>query len=334
MANPASPSPGNAARRRLPPPGETIDTLETDDGARLRYAVWPADRAGAASDRGTVLVLPGRTEFIEKYYETVADLRDRGYAVAVLDWRNQGLSHRPLANRHKHHLTDFRRLAADLAAVVDRLGAMALPAPLSVLAHSMGSHCTLRYLRDCQDHGDHHDHRWGRIARAVLCAPMVGIHFGAVPVGVARALAWGGVGVGAGRRYVPGQGDYGAFFKGPQWRDHLTSDPDRFQDEHWHIARNPDLALGGITLHWLKAAFKSMDRLAAPGYAEAIATPVLVVQCGADVVVDNAAMTAFAARLAHGQMIRIDGARHEILKERDLFRAQFWKAFDRFMAVG
>ena len=327
MADPAPPSPGTAARRRLPPPGETIDTFETDDGARLRYAVWPADRAEGG---GTVLVLPGRTEFIEKYYETVADLRDRGYAVAVLDWRNQGLSHRPLANRHKHYLTDFRRLAADLAAVVDRLRAMALPAPLSVLAHSMGSHCTLRYLRDVQDHGDHP----GRIARAVLCAPMVGIHFGAVPAGVARALAWGGVAVGGGRCYVPGQGDYGAFFKGPKWRDHLTSDPDRFEDEHWHIARNPDLALGGITLHWLKAAFQSMDRLAAPGYAEAITTPVLVVQCGADVVVDNAAMTAFTARLAHGQMIRIDGARHEILKERDVFRAQFWKAFDRFMAVG
>ena len=328
MADPAPPSPGTAARRRLPPPGETIDTLETDDGARLRYAVWPpADRAEGG---GTVLVLPGRTEFIEKYYETVADLRDRGYAVAVLDWRNQGLSHRPLANRHKHYLTDFRRLAADLAAVVDRLRAMALPAPLSVLAHSMGSHCTLRYLRDFQDHGDYPC----RITRAVLCAPRVGIHFGVVPVGVARALAWGGVAVGGGHRYVPGQGDYGAFFKGPKWRDHLTSDPDRFEDEHWHIARNPDLALGGITLHWLKAAFKSMDRLAAPGYAEAITTPVLVVQCGADVVVDNAAMTAFAARLAHGQMIRIDGARHEILKERDVFRAQFWKAFERFMAVG
>ena len=332
MANDATPAPGNVARRRLPPPGETIDTFQTDDGALLRYAVWPADRS---EGRGTVLVLPGRTEFIEKYYETVADLRDRGYAVVVLDWRNQGLSHRPLANRHKHYLADFHRLAADLAALIDRLQARALPAPLSVLAHSMGSHCTLRYLRDFQDHGGRGvGDRDGRIARAVLCAPMVGIHFGAIPVGVARALAWGGVGVGGGDRYVPGQGDYGAFFKGPKWRDHLTSDPDRFQDEHWQIARNPDLALGGITLQWLKAAFKSMDRLAAPGYAEAITTPVLVVQCGADVVVDNAAMTAFAARLAHGQMIRIDGARHEILKEQDVFRAQFWKAFDRFMAVG
>ena len=48
--------------------------------------------------KGTVCVFPGRAEFIEKYFEVVRDLRARGFAVATIDWRGQGLSDRALPN--------------------------------------------------------------------------------------------------------------------------------------------------------------------------------------------------------------------------------------------
>ena len=47
--------------------------------------------------RGTVVLLTGRGEFIEKYAtEVVGELLERGFAVVALDWRGQGLSDRPL----------------------------------------------------------------------------------------------------------------------------------------------------------------------------------------------------------------------------------------------
>ena len=61
------------------PKGAVVDTLATDDGVELRYARFPPNRSPM---RGTVVLLQGRTEFIEKYFEMVNDLRRRGFAVA------------------------------------------------------------------------------------------------------------------------------------------------------------------------------------------------------------------------------------------------------------
>mgnify|MGYP001425984613 CR=1 FL=1 len=48
--------------------------IQTPDGVNLRFARW----APPPGRKGTVLVLQGRAEFIEKYFETVRDLRARG----------------------------------------------------------------------------------------------------------------------------------------------------------------------------------------------------------------------------------------------------------------
>ena len=47
------------------PPGGEAWWVPTTDGARVRVAAWPAAAGGPA--RGTVLLFPGRTEYVEKY---------------------------------------------------------------------------------------------------------------------------------------------------------------------------------------------------------------------------------------------------------------------------
>src|SRR5581483_7014275 len=76
------------------PAGATVGTVKTSDGVVLRFARFepPAGR------KGTLVVLQGRAEFIEKYFEVVHDARSRGFAVAMLDWRGQGFSERALGN--------------------------------------------------------------------------------------------------------------------------------------------------------------------------------------------------------------------------------------------
>src|SRR5262245_31944223 len=49
---------------------------ETRDRARLRLARW---RPTVRPARGTVVVAHGRAEFIERYSETIAELRRRGF---------------------------------------------------------------------------------------------------------------------------------------------------------------------------------------------------------------------------------------------------------------
>lgn len=311
-------------RRMNLPAGGDIRRFAAEDGTSLRYGLWPArpeEGADSADGTGTVILLPGRTEFIEKYAEVIADLLDRGLAVVCMDWRGQGLSDRPLANRSKHYYTDFAPVADDLAQLMADIEKDRLPRPMILLAHSMGGHLALRFL---------HDHP-GVIDRAVFSAPMIDIRTAPTPKWLARALARISTLTGRGKSYAPRQGDYGDFYRSPANMNLLTSDPDRFMDEHNWIDHNPDLALGGITYGWLDAAFRSIDILNAPGYPEAITTPTLVIQAGADALINNDRQSAFVARLGNGRLERIEGARHEMLKERDDMRDQFWGYFDDFV---
>src|ERR1700742_224111 len=82
-------------------------------GFRLRAARFSADPDRAA--RGVCVLLTGQTEFIEKYFEVIDELRGRGFAVAALDWRGQGGSGRLVPdNPLKGHIQDFADYDADL----------------------------------------------------------------------------------------------------------------------------------------------------------------------------------------------------------------------------
>ena len=119
-----------------------LATLAGRDGFPLRTAVWSAP-PGAA--RGSVLLLQGRAEFIEKYGETVGDLRARGFAVYALDWRGQGRSGRVLKDPRKGHVVSYDDYLHDLDLFLERLVLPEAPRPIVVLAHSMGGHIVLRH---------------------------------------------------------------------------------------------------------------------------------------------------------------------------------------------
>src|SRR5690606_30564207 len=98
---------------------------------------------------GHVLLLNGRTEFIEKYFETIDSLRARGLAVWTLDWRGQGRSDRLLDDAERGHVGRFEDFLDDLERFVT--GSVlpgAAGAPLTLLAHSMGGNIGLRFLHD------------------------------------------------------------------------------------------------------------------------------------------------------------------------------------------
>jgi lysophospholipase len=94
------------------------------------------------------------------------------------------------------------------------------------------------------------------------------------------------------------------------------------------LREHPDLRMAGATWGWLDAAFRSIDYLR-PRAGE-IATPLLMVGAGKDRICLTPQTRDFAAR-AHARYLEIEGAEHEILMERNLYRQQFWTAFDGFL---
>ena len=61
----------------------------------------------------------GRIEFIEKYYEVISEFIDRGYAVAMMDWRGQGLSSRVSKNIRIGHIDNFKTFDGLLYKIVE-----------------------------------------------------------------------------------------------------------------------------------------------------------------------------------------------------------------------
>jgi lysophospholipase len=303
-------TPGN----RMPPGGRVVP-VTTADGATLRAAWWPAT---ARTPRGTVCVLQGRAEFIEKYAETIGDLRARGFGVVTFDWRGQGLSGRDVDNPRKGHVADFALFAHDLEAVRAEV-LQHLPEPHFALAHSMGGAIALLAAKE------------GRLpfARLVAVAPMVALCMVRRPRAAMR-LAYLLNGLGLGRAFVPGGGETSIATK-PFPGNRLTADPVRYARNAAAASAIGSGAIGDPTVGWLAAAFRLMSLFEDPAFPLSIRLPTLIVAAGSDPVCATPAIERFSARLKAGHAVVIPGARHEILMERDWVRDQFWAAFDAFV---
>jgi len=286
------------------------------DGMSIRVAEWRP--AGAA--RGTVVLLHGRSEFLEKYQELAADWTRRGWAVLGLDWRGQGLSDRYPGTGTAGHVPDYAEYLRDLRALLDHAGRAGAPRPWILFAHSMGAHVGLRHLAAGDD----------RFAAAVLSAPMTDIRTDPFPRWLAAGAARTAAALGLGARYAFGQGDYaaaGAAFAG----NPVTSDEARWRVYHDGFARDPRLVVGGVTFGWLAATFRSVEALRAPGVPEAVRIPVFVAVAPDDLLVPSATQLALAARIPGAVVRAYPDSRHEPFMERDAIRDRVWADVDAFL---
>jgi len=296
------------------PDGAIAGTVRTSDGVELRFARW--DSTGG---KGTVCVFGGRGEFIEKYFETISELRQRGFAVATMDWRGQGHSSRQLPDPRKGHVESFSEYETDLETFMQQVVLPHCPRPHFALTHSMGGAVVLRSA--------HSGKRW--FERAVLVAPMLDFPRAwiARPMRVLmRTLRLAGLG----KRYIPGgniDGGRTSRFAG----NPLTSDLARYARNAGLVAHDPTLGIGGPTVAWLDAAFDTIAALRADDFPSKIDQPTLMVAAGADRIVSSPAIQRFAAQLPAGAHRLVEGSRHELLQEQDGYRAQFWAAFDGFV---
>ncbi len=303
--NPANPA----------PPGAVVAQIACSDGLRIRTVRW----AGAAQPRGTIVIANGRGEFVEKYFEVIGELLARGFYVVAFDWRGQGLSVRELPNPRKGHIDDFSLYERDLEALVAQVLAPNCPRPWFGLGHSMGGAILLGQALA------------GRsvFERLVLSAPMLGFAGLKYPRG-ARWLASTLDLTGLGGAFIPGGGAT-AYMTKPFPGNVMTSDPRRYARMAGVAAGAPQLAIGSPTIGWIHAAFRFMAQFQEPAYASHTPVPCLIVAAGEDQVVDTALAERTGTRLKACRTLTLPQSRHEILIERDVFREQFWAAFDAFV---
>jgi len=298
-----------------------ISTVIPPDKVHLRAGVW--ELPAGVEARGICVLLNGLTEFLEKYGEVAEELGQRGFIVASLDWRSQGASERRRAGNRACHVGSFEEYDRDLGAMMRQIVEPMLranPLPVIALAHSMGAHILLRFL---------HEHP-RRIACAVLTAPMLDIETGKYSP---ELTAWITSAFNLRRpstRFVFGAGEIDpleAAFEG----NLVTSDRGRFERNREFLKQQPFLRVFGATFGWLGAALRSLRQVRRRGFAEDIATPVLMFGAGKDRVVKTAAARAYVKRLPNARYVEIEESGHEILMEQDFIRARFWAEFDAFI---
>ena len=100
--------------------------VRASDGLRLRVARYPSN-----APRGSVILFPGRTEYVEKYGRVAADLAQGGYDTLTIDWRGQGLADRMLGDKRIGHVLVFEDYQKDVAALMQAAAALDLPRPLA-----------------------------------------------------------------------------------------------------------------------------------------------------------------------------------------------------------
>ena len=308
-----------ALARNPVPSGAVAGLFQGYDGAPLRYARWTET---TSVRRGTVVIIPGRSEFIEKYFETIADLRRRGFAVAIMDLRGQGGSKRLLDNPLKGHVRHFREYDYDLALLMKEVVVPNMPGPYLALGHSLGGHILVRVagLAQCP------------FERIIVTAPMIQIareQLG-LPVGLVRGYAELVAGLGLANTFPPGAKGHPAV-AAPFEGNILTSDLQRYNRSLAVLEAAPELALGPPTVGWLRAALRSCAMLEAPDFPASIRVPVLMVAAGRDQIVSTPVIEDFVPQMKLGTLALIGPSRHEILQENDDIRGRFWASFDAYV---
>jgi lysophospholipase len=258
--------------------------LLTVDGVRVRVGHWPV-----ANAKGTVLIFPGRTEYVEKHGRTALDFGKRGYACAAIDWRGQGLADRLLENHAVGHVDSFEDYQLDVKAMLDHVKSLGLPEPYHMLGHSMSGCIGLRALYEGLP-----------VKSAVFSAPMWGIKMSAA----LRPIAWGLSSVskplGFSGLLAPGQQAETYVLRATVEDNALTSDASSFDLLQQQLISHPELALGGPSLHWLNESLREM-RVTFLGTKETIVDPARVYQR--------------MAQWPRGELVVLENGRHEVLME-------------------
>jgi lysophospholipase len=297
--------PGNA-----PPDGAEALVYEGRRGLKLRMMYAPEPRGGKKT-RGTVVVCPGRTEFIEKYFEVARDLQARGFAVAVLDWPGQGLSQRMHPNPQAGHVRHFSVYVDALARAAEVLAnRLKAPKPFLILAHSMGGAIALETLRQ----------KKVAVKAAAFCAPMWGLKTAIHEPALARTARL----LGMGARLARPAGLEETFET-----NLLTHDEARWRLQRRLVEADPRLDVREPTIAWVVASVDVTRDFLDQGALDHLAKlPALVVIAAEEQVVSKGAQRRVARRLKSAKVETIHGASHEVLMEIDARRAEFWEKFD------
>lgn len=306
------------------PDGWHWDWVENNKGQLLRCGWTLPDLPKGQKPKGFVVIAPGLSEFCEKYFETIRELKKDGFAVAIVEWRGHGLSARYFEQRDRRHSDGFENDVSDFDRFMEKITKIRAENGLNdiktaLLAHSMGGNITLRYVHD----------KPGVFDSATFSSPMFGINLTAAQKPILKPICALFNKSGHGHWYAPGQGPWSRQ-KYNISKLTLSTDKTRREVQGQWFDFNPDLIAGGVTYNWLLEAQKSCDIVQNPVFQKEIKTPCFIGIAENEVIVNNKDILTTAAGIDGAIVKEYENARHELLMEKDAIRGKFLTDFKNF----
>ena len=288
------------------PEGGCAYWLTTSDGVRIRIGVW------GGGNKGTVLLFPGRTEYVEKYGAAAKGFMERGFSTVAIDWRGQGLADRALKNRLIGHVDQFKEYQKDIAAVLAALPELDLPDPMGLLAHSMGGCIGLRALMEGLP-----------VDAAVFTGPMWGIALDPLRRGAGWALSTLSRQTKFEKLLAPGTLEQPYVLAQPFNDNMLTRDEGMYEGMRRQLTTYPDLALGGPSIAWINEALKECRALSLSPTPN---VPTLTFLGTNERIVDTDAIHDRMSRWHNGELRIVEGGEHEVAMDLPDVQAEVYDA--------
>lgn len=298
-----------------------IEKITLSDGARIRLGHWLPKKT--SPHPAIILLLQGRSSYIEKFEETIEDLRVRGYEVWTFDWRGSGGSSRLIAsNSQKVHIDTYETYINDLDYIIRTHIKPHRQAPIILMGISMGGHLALRFIEE----------KPKEVAGAFLVAPMLNLNTRPYPVWFARLMVSTAYYLGFGSSYAFGYGDYQLNLKiDPQ--KVATTDLARYRRQLDLNLSRMSLVTAGPTFGWVHQTFNSIDLVNSPSSLKKISVPVMIIRAGQENVVDASQDPSLCATISQCKFKTYEKARHNILIEQDAIRTALFKDLEEFASL-
>ncbi len=297
------------------PPSSKSFYFYSEDGKKLRIALWNVN-----SSKGTILLQSGRTEFIEKYYEVIEAFISRGFCVALMDWRGQGLSERTNKNVRLGHIDSFKQYDRDLELTIEKIYVNLCPKPWIGFGHSMGGCLIISNLLKSIDTYD----------AIILSAPMLSMKVNRLVKFLTKMICSLFPGIKRFPIAKPTWDEEKGWKEEEFINNNLTSDKYRFERNYRLISKEPNLGVRGISIGWAYEAIKRTDQFKRVDWKNKIPKPTLLLSAKNDNLVDANINEILLSPIPNVSIVSING-KHELFMEEDHIREEAWRAVDVFL---
>tara|TARA_Y100001970_G_scaffold294331_1_gene450791 strand:+ start:99179 stop:100282 length:1104 start_codon:yes stop_codon:yes gene_type:complete len=264
---------------------------------------------------GTIILVPGQSEFSESYFELINDINDIGYSVWIMDFYGQGGSDHLLSDNARAD-NNFHNDVDDLSQFVNGIVKNTQESPLIILGHSMGGHIVLSAILE----------KKLRVDGAVLSSPMIKIKTGAIPHGITELIASIGSALGGDWWIAPGQKEWVEKLNYNPEDNVNTSDSERsLLKESWRKHTEHTRKSYAVTFGWLKGYSESRKTILSNSQATEITTPILMTVAGEDALVIPEDSLELCKRLISCESIFYNNSRHELYLEKDNLRNKWMR---------